>query len=102
MTEQPAFLRRPTDIVVFLLNDETIPQLIEETGITDSQWRNVWAQDQQFGLQSKVYVVPSEVRWLSLLHKMVDYYFDEDDDLYAVGFTADDIRVMKAMKTQEE
>jgi hypothetical protein len=101
MTEQPAFMRKATDITVYKLDTNTIPDLVEETGLTETQWLNVLAQDQNFGLQSKVYVVPSEVRWRALLEKVVDYFADIDEGEIPPGFTAEDVRLIEEIRTKE-
>lgn len=100
MTEQPAFMRRPTDITIYRLGTDTIPDLVEETGLTETQWLNVLAQDQQFGLQSKVYVVPSEVRWRALLEKVVGLYFDNDPEVNEV-FTIEELNMLHEMGMQQ-
>lgn len=107
MAEQPAFMRKPTDITVYRLGVDTIPDLMEETGLTETQWLNVLSHDQQLGLQSKVYVIPSEVRWLALLQKLVEYTCDFDDpawgaELSAAGFSREDVDLLKTVARKDE
>ena len=48
-------------ITVYSLIPETIPGLVEETGL-DWQWfQDAYDYDQDFGLQSKIYIVPAGV-----------------------------------------
>lgn len=65
--------RKPSDIAVYKLCDDTIPALIDETGLSEEQWRSVLTQDQNFGLQSKVYIVPQDVRIRALLGKYIKH-----------------------------
>ncbi len=65
MTEE----RKSTDIAMYILGEDTIPDLVDETGMDADRWVRILAADRSFGLRSKVYIVPSEVRWRSLLAK---------------------------------
>lgn len=68
--------RKPTTIMQYLVVEDSIPDLVAETGITEINWRNIIQSDAQFGLRSKAYIVPSEVRWRALLHKYINHVAD--------------------------
>lgn len=48
-------------ITVYSLIPETIPDLMEETGLDREWFDNAYKFDQDFGLQSKIYIVPAGV-----------------------------------------
>lgn len=98
--------RKPTDIAVYKLCDETIPALIEETGMGEEQWRSVLAQDQNFGLQSKIYIMPQDVRIRALLRKYIlhveacegtDFI---DDGQWASELTDADTELLRKIKDE--
>lgn len=75
MTEQKTE-RHPNDILQFLLIEEALPELVEHTGIVEKKWRSIMNEDGQFGLRTRVVVMPSEVRWRALLHKYINFVAD--------------------------
>lgn len=69
------------EIDVYILNEETILELSTKTDLTQKQLWDMYNHDQQFGLVSKIYLVPAKVDD-QIISKAKKYDEEHRDDRY--------------------
>lgn len=97
--------RKPTTIMQYLVVEDSIKDLVAETGIPEDRWQGIIQSDAQFGVRSQAYIVPSEVRWRALLHKYINHVancegtdFIEDHSFDTPDLTPEERAMLREVK----
>lgn len=53
------YLTRTDEIKMYLLAEENLVELATRTGMTEKQFRDMWRYDLDFGVTTKIYLIPA-------------------------------------------
>jgi hypothetical protein len=73
---------KSTTIMQYKVVEESLPDLIELTGLPEEKWRVIMQNGSKFGIQNHAFIIPSEVRWKLLLAKYMLHVGDVEGSYF--------------------